>query len=161
MGTEVERKFLLDALPPDLERHPCVSIKQRYLVIGADGLEVRLRRKGHALLLAVKHGVGLVRREDEFEIDGRSFERLWNMSESATIDKQRYRVPADGLIVEVDVYGGALEGLKTAEVEFASAERAHAYTPPAWLGHEVTGDHRYANQQLATVGLPPPDEPST
>ena len=118
MGIEVERKFLVDELPPDLERYSCESIEQRYLVIGADGLEVRLRRRGPTLLMAVKHGVGLVRREDEFEIDVRSFERLWYMSESATIDKQRYRVPTGGVVVEVDVYGGALEGLKTAEVEF-------------------------------------------
>ena len=157
MGSEVERKFLLSEPPPELA-HPSVSIAQRYLVIGADGLEVRLRRRGTATLMTIKHGVGLVRREEEFEIDAASFQRLWGMCDGTTIDKQRYRVAADDVIVEVDVYRGALEGLLTAEVEFASEQEASAYTPAAWLGREVTGDPRYANQQLAMVGLPPREE---
>ncbi|MDX6412425.1 MAG: hypothetical protein QOE91_1941, partial [Gaiellaceae bacterium] len=28
------------------------------------------------------------------------------------------------------------------------------FSPPAWLGDEVTGDKRYANQSLATHGAP-------
>jgi len=160
VGSEVERKFLLSE-PPREFAHPSVSIAQRYLVIGADGLEVRLRRRGTATLMTIKHGVGLVRREEEFEIDAASFQRLWGMCAGTTIDKQRYRVAADDVIVEVDVYRGALEGLLTAEVEFASEQEASAYTPAAWLGREVTGDPRYANQQLAMVGLPPREEQPT
>ena len=29
-----------------------------------------------------------------------------------------------------------------------------AFTPPPWCGEELTGDRRYANQTLATMGLP-------
>jgi len=90
--------------------------------------------------MTIKHGVGLVRREEEFEIDAASFQRLWGMCDGTTIDKQRYRVAADDVIVKVDVHRGALEGLRTAGVEFASEQEASAYTPAAWLGCEVTGD---------------------
>jgi CYTH domain-containing protein len=42
----------------------------------------------------------------------------------------------------------------TAEVEFPSESASAAWMPPAWLGAEVTGDERYANQSLATRGRP-------
>jgi adenylate cyclase len=57
--------------------------------------------------------------------------------------------------VEVDVYAGDLDGLVSAEVEFASEEAAAAFAPPAWLGREVTGDPRYANRALAVSGPAP------
>jgi adenylate cyclase len=56
--------------------------------------------------------------------------------------------------IELDVYGGDLEGLVVAEVEFASEEDADAFDPPAWLGREVTDDPRYKNQRLARDGAP-------
>jgi adenylate cyclase len=47
-----------------------------------------------------------------------------------------------------------LDGLVVAEIEFPSEEDAKAFQPPHWLGEEVTGDHRYMNETLATKGLP-------
>jgi adenylate cyclase len=41
-----------------------------------------------------------------------------------------------------------------AEVEFESAEAAAGFSPPAWLGREVTDDPVYKNKRLATQGLP-------
>ena len=70
--------------------------------------------------------------------------------------KTRYLVPLDGgLTAEVDVYEGALDGLLTAEVEFADEAAAHAFAAPAWMGEDVTGDKRYANQRLAVDGIRP------
>ena len=63
-------------------------------------------------------------------------------------------IPHDGLEIEVDVYAGDLEGLVVAEIEFPSEEEARALEPPEWLGEEVTGDHRYLNETLATEGAP-------
>jgi adenylate cyclase len=60
----------------------------------------------------------------------------------------------DGLEAEVDVYADAHEGLLTAEIEFPSVEASEAFTPPEWLGREVTDDRRYANQALALHGRP-------
>jgi CYTH domain-containing protein len=60
----------------------------------------------------------------------------------------------DGLKFEVDIYRGDLEGLMVAEIEFPSEEEANAFDPPGWLGDEVTGDHRYLNETLATTGAP-------
>ena len=60
----------------------------------------------------------------------------------------------DDRTIEVDVYEGSLEGLVVAEVEFESEDEAGEFEPPAWVGEELTGDPRYANEALAVDGLP-------
>jgi len=40
---EIERKFLVNELPNNLEQFPHKNIVQGYLAIGTDGTEVRLR----------------------------------------------------------------------------------------------------------------------
>lgn len=149
---EVERKFLVTA-PPDLGGADADEIEQGYLAIGADG-EVRVRRKGDRLLLTAKRGSGLSREEAEVELDRASFDKLWALTEGRRLRKRRHVVPHGGLKIEIDVYGGDLEGLMVAEIEFPSEEEAKAFEPPGWLGEEVTGDHRYLNETLATSGVP-------
>jgi CYTH domain-containing protein len=41
------------------------------------------------------------------------------------------------------------------EVEFGSREASERFAPPPWVGRELTGDKRYANQSLALGGRPP------
>jgi adenylate cyclase len=153
-GVEIERKFLVDRAPDELpEGEP---IEQGYLVIGEDGVEVRVRRRGTATVLTVKSGPGMVRTEEEIEIDERRFASLWPLTDGRRVVKTRHLVPLDaGLVAELDVYGGAHDGLLTAEIEFPSLEASAAFEPPAWLGREVTDDHRFANQALALGGRPP------
>jgi CYTH domain-containing protein len=77
------------------------------------------------------------------------------LTDGRRVVKTRYLVPLDdGLTAEVDVYDGPLDGLVTAEVEFASEHDSEAFAAPDWLGREVTGDARYANRALAVHGLP-------
>lgn len=143
-GTEVERKFLVERLPDGLEAAPPTRIEQGYLVVGE--VEVRLRRADDETLLTIKAGSGLVRAEEELAIEPDQFERLWALTEGWRLRKVRHHLD-DGL--EVDVYEGALAPLAVAEIEFASAADAEVWSPPAWLGAEVTGDPAYANQALA------------
>jgi adenylate cyclase len=149
---EVERKFVVPD-PLDLEGTDADEIEQGYLAIGAEG-EVRVRRRGDRLLLTAKRGEGLSREEAEIELDGERFDVLWPLTEGRRLHKRRHVIPHDGLEIEVDVYAGDLEGLVVAEVEFPSEEAARAFEPPEWLGEEVTGDHRYLNETLATEGAP-------
>ena len=140
---EIERKFLLSE-PPNLDAADADEIEQGYLAIGSDG-EVRVRRKGDRLLLTAKRGSGLSRQEAEVELDRMSFDELWRLTEGRRLQKRRHVLSHGGLKIEIDVYGGELEGLTVAEVEFPS---------PGWFGEEVTGDHRYLNETLATAGAP-------
>jgi adenylate cyclase len=155
---EIERKFLVPTVPAGLGEHPSSALEQGYIAIHPDGTEVRIRRRDGASVLTVKSGGGLARVEEEFPVDDAAFERLWPLTEGRRIEKVRYLVPAEapGLVIEVDVYDGALAGLVVAEVEFAGEADAEAFVPPAWLGREVTGDARFKNQRLAVDGPPVP-----
>ena len=63
MSLEIERKFLVTSLPGAMDRDPHEHIIQGYVVVGADGSEVRLRRKGQKYFETVKLGRGEVRSE--------------------------------------------------------------------------------------------------
>jgi CYTH domain-containing protein/CHAD domain-containing protein len=149
---EIERKFLVEEVPQGAGTR--TAIEQGYLALDEHG-EVRLRRKGGELLLTAKAGHGEVREEVEVAIGPSAFEALWPLTEGRRVRKARHYVPLNGYLrAEVDVYEGDLEGLLTAEIEFATREEADSYRPPSWLGPELTGDERYANRSLATRGLP-------
>jgi adenylate cyclase len=153
-GVEIERKFLVDRVPDGVDAGE--RIEQGYLVVGEDGVEVRVRRRGDATVLTVKSGPGMVRTEEELAIDERRFESLWPLTDGRRLTKTRHVIPLeDGLAAELDVYDGAHEGLLTAEIEFPSIAASEAFQPPAWLGREVTGDRRFAAQSLALDGRPP------
>ena len=154
MAAEIERKFLVEEPPPEALDCPFEEIDQGYLV--SDGqTEIRLRRKGGVHFITVKKGHGEVREETEVEITAAQFEQLWPQTDGWRVEKRRHRIPLeDGLIAEMDLYGGALEGLFTVEVEFASQAHSGAFDPPGWFGVELTGDVRYSNQQMSRHGLP-------
>jgi len=114
-----------------------------------------VRRRDDSASLTVKSGRGRVRVEEEMAIEADRFERLWPLTEGRRIEKTRYEIPAgDALTIELDVYAGDLDGLVTAEVEFASEDAAEAFAAPSWLGPDVTDDARYKNQRLAVDGAP-------
>lgn len=151
--TEIERKFVLDRVPSEhLEGAGRRVIEQGYV---DDGAELRLRRVDGRCVLTVKTGGGLVRGEVEGEIDEDLFAALWALTESRRLEKTRHEVPLEGgLVAEVDVYGGALAGLVVAEVELDSVDAATRFSPPDWLGREVTGEKGWSNRSLAEHGRP-------
>ena len=154
MAAEIERKFLVDGIPPEATGVACDPIDQGYLA--SDGeTEIRLRRKSENHFITVKKGHGEVREETEVEISSDQFERLWSLTEGWRVRKRRHFIPLEGdLTAELDVYGEDLEGLFTVEVEFGSEAESRAFWPPAWFGEEVTGDVRYSNQRMARTGRP-------
>lgn len=153
MSTEIERKFLVDQLPADVDPGPGVRLRQGYLAEDRD-VEVRVRITDASSILTIKAGRGLARTEVEAEVGGDDAEALWIHTAGRRIEKVRYRITVDGGVAELDVYGGALAGLSTVEVEFASVGDARAFEPPAWFGSEVTDDIRWTNASLARDGRP-------
>jgi adenylate cyclase len=152
---EIERKFVLAARPPDLDAREHARIEQGYVALDENGTEVRVRRKGDTRVMTIKSGSGLTRGEEEWPLEPDRFDALWPLTDGRRVVKTRYLVPLeDGLTAEVDVYEDTLEGLMTAEVEFASEPDSDAFAAPEWLGREVTGDARYANRTLAVSGPP-------
>jgi len=153
-GTEIERKFRLLERPEWLDEHPSVQIHQGYLAVVEGETEVRVRARDGDTVLTVKQGSGEVRREQEVELDEEQFDALWPLTEGRRVTKRRYTVPHDELTIEVDVFEGALQGTLLGEIEFDSEEASTTFDPPAWLGDEVTGDPRFANESLAIRGAP-------
>jgi adenylate cyclase len=153
MASEIERKFLLQGLPEDQLQGPGDRIEQGYVAIDV-AAEVRVRRRAGQSTLTVKSAPARTRVEEEIEIDDDRFASLWQLSAGRRVTKTRHLIDHDDVTIEIDEYHDALSGLVTAEIEFASEEASDAFTPPAWLGREITGDARYANQSLATAGLP-------
>ena len=152
-GREIERKYLVEELPDGLDDEGGKDVEQGYLAVGEDE-EVRVRRLGSETFLTVKRGSGEVRMEEEIELDREQFGRLWPLTEGRRVHKVRHRLEVADRTIELDVYGGALKGLLTAEIEFESEREAERFEAPEWLGHEVTEDERYKNESLAVHGMP-------
>jgi len=153
-SVEIERKFIVDKLPENLDKFPRKEILQGYLAVTRDGTEVRIRKRGSKCSLTIKHGSGKTRIEEEIGISERQFTSLWELTGKKRVKKLRYRIPHEGMSIELDVYQEKLEGLITAEVEFPSEQASNAFRPPAWLGAEVTDNEEYKNRNLALHGIP-------
>jgi CYTH domain-containing protein len=151
-GHEIERKFLVSAIPEN--PGPGTRILQGYLPLTSEGTELRVRRKGDETVLTVKRGRGLDRTEQEVAISAEVFETLWLLTEGHRIQKTRYELPHGEATIELDEFGGQLEGLLVAEVEFDSLQASEAFKEAEWLGRDVTDDPAYANRTLAERGRP-------
>lgn len=154
-GTEIERKFLVDdGVPAEVGWDDGEPLRQGYLALDGD-TEVRLRVRGDGTaVLTLKRGGGRVRAEEELDLPAEQAERLWALTEGRRVEKVRHRADVGGALVELDVYGGDLDGLIVVEVEFGDEAAAEAWAPPPWAGREVTEDAAYKNRALAVAGRP-------
>ena len=154
MSTEIERKFLAERLPDDLDRREGAAIRQGYLIATETGIELRIRQKKEAFTQTIKMGGGLVRTEIEIELTRSQFQQLWPFTAGRRVTKTRFALPVGAHTAELDRFEGDLAGLTLVEVEFDSAAAGAAFVPPDWFGREVTEDERYQNKHLAAHGIP-------
>lgn len=145
---EIERKYLVKQPPSGWRRSPHSKITQGYFPLKTKKIEIRLRRKDREHFITIKGGFGGARKEEEIRIPAEQFIALWPLTRSC-VSKTRYRLPFDGLVIEMDVYDGRHRGLITADVEFKSRKDAASFQPPEWFDREITGNRRYANEKLA------------
>ena len=148
---EIERKYLVAALPEGLDAFPHTEIEQGYLCTSPT---LRIRRMGDCYILTVKEKVrsstsAIVNREEEFALAPDSYNSLKAKCEGIMVCKTRYRIPVGEYTAELDIFHGAHEGLCLVEVEFPSVAAADAFTPPTWFGDDVSGDPHYRNSWLA------------
>jgi adenylate cyclase len=154
-SAEIERKFVVEKAPENLHQFSGKEILQGYLAITRDGTEVRVRKIGGKCFITVKHGSGKIRLEEEIKISPKQFSSLWSLTNGKRIEKERYRIPHAGVMIDLDVYRQKLQGLIIAEAEFPTEEASYRFQAPDWLGAEVTQDDRYKNRNLARYGIPP------
>ena len=150
---EIERKFVPNELP-DLSSYPYHDIEQGYL--NTDPV-VRIRKQDSTYYLTYKSRGLMAREEYNLPLNEESFYHLKTKADGRVIKKRRYLIPLEqGLLAELDVFGGDLEPLILAEVEFESEEQAKAFVPPQWLGKDVTMDKRYHNSVMSSSDYVPP-----
>ncbi len=150
MGTEIERKYLVDenaawrTVSGTVYRQGYLStVKER---------TVRVRTIGDKGYLTIKGiTVGVTRLEYEYEIPVEEAKELLDLlCEKPLIEKKRRVLEFEGLTWEVDEFFGDNAGLILAEVELEEEEQR--FTKPPWIIKEVTDDARYFNANL--VGHP-------
>jgi CHAD domain-containing protein/CYTH domain-containing protein len=150
-SVEIERKYLLRALPEAARAGDAIEIEQGWLPGGQ--VRERLRRvrsaEGERFLRTLKLGSGLKRSEFEEPMESELFERLWPLTAGGRVRKRRYRVREGAHLWEIDVFLD--RSLVLAEVELSSEDEEVAL--PEWLvgyvEREVTGDPDYSNVNLA------------
>lgn len=147
---EIERKYLVKALPENLESYEKKRIAQGYLCTNP---VLRIRRSNDEYFLTYK-GQGLMAREEhEFPISAEAFEHMLPKIDGILIDKIRYMIPLDEThTAELDIFQGVLAPLRLVEVEFASIEEAEQFVAPDWFGDDVTNSGEYHNSNLSKRG---------
>lgn len=143
---ENERKFLVKEIPV-LDSCFFHMIEQGYVSFTP---EVRIRKLDDEFFITCKGDGTQKRTEVETNIDNVAYNIMSLIVQGRMIKKTRYEVPLyDGIIAELDIYHGDLEGLYTVETEFKSDEQAESFVIPEWFGEEITEDLRYKNKNLA------------
>lgn len=154
---EIEKKYTIKQMPPDLEKYPCIHMEQGYLCTGP---VVRIRRANEQFVLTYKAKTGAdeealhtrVSHEVELPLTKEAFEHLKEKIDGRMIEKDRYVIPLDEAHkAELDVFHGYLEGLRFAEIEFESVEDATTFSIPDWMDEDVSIDYRYANSYLSKI----------
>ncbi len=159
MHQEIERKYLVCGEDYKALATQVYHIRQGYLCRDVErtirirerktlNTECRMQNAEAFLTIKGKPQAGLLGHfEYEHKVPQSAADELFALCLPGIIEKERYIVPWQDVIIEVDVFHGENEGLVMAEIELQSEDQQVAL--PAWLGKEVTHDQRYYNAYLS------------
>lgn len=149
MALEIERKFLVTGDGWRTQAHKRIAMRHGYLTPQDGPASVRVRVEGDVGKLNVKQAiVGMSRAEYEYTIPADDAEQMIHTLCRGLILKTRHYVDHGGHLWEIDEFEGDNAGLVVAEVELRS--ETETFARPDWLGAEVTSEHRYYNNALAS-----------
>ena len=141
MAAEIERVYLLRALPAPLPRGEVWRIDQGYLPLKSQVMVEHIH--------TIKSGIGLVRQEIERSIDSETFAREWPRTIGRRLEKVRTRVSVGDRVWEIDQFTQI--PLVLAECELPSTDAP--LNIPDWLApfivREVTEEPAFRNAELA------------
>lgn len=144
---QIERKYLINTLPENLDTYPHRKIEQGYLCTSP---VVRIRKQDEEYFLTYKSKGLMSREEYNLPLTQEAYEHLKPKADGYTISKTRYLIPLDEThTIELDVFDPPFAPLYMAEVEFATVEEAENFTPPEWFGEDVTFDGSYHNSAMS------------
>lgn len=144
---EIERKYLIHALPENIREFPCRIIEQGYL--NTDPV-IRIRRDNESFELTYKSKGYMTRQEYNLPLTETAYRHLLSKIDGRLIKKHRYMIPLEpDLTVELDIFDEDLAPLILAEVEFPDEASAFSFSPPEWFGEDVTFSGKYHNSNLS------------
>ncbi len=143
---EIERKYLVRALPDNLEQYPHRNLEQGYL---STSPVVRVRKDDNKYELTYKSKGLMIRQEYNLPLTKEAYEHLSTKIDGRLITKKRYCIPYGRYTIELDIFEDELAPLILAEVEFSTEEEANTFTPPHWFGEDVTFSSHYHNSYLS------------
>lgn len=165
---EIEKKFIVKAIPDDLDKYECKYIEQAYL--NTDPV-IRIRKENENYYLTYKEKGLLAREEYNLPLNEMSYYHLKAKADGNVISKKRFVIPLTSidytsqspptsinqpadyptptLNIELDIFDPPFAPLIIAEVEFPNLEAADNFTPPAWFADEVTMNPEYHNSNLS------------
>jgi adenylate cyclase len=149
VNLEIERKYLLSAMPRMPEPIDVLEIDQGYLPGVARLRHQRSTSGAEQFFRTVKQGAGVQRTEIEDEIDRAEFDALWPQTSGRRVRKRRHVVANGDDHWEIDEFLD--RALVLAELEFDDPE--HSVVIPDWLRpvlvRDVTDEPEYTNRSLA------------
>jgi adenylate cyclase len=149
---EIERKYLLRALPLEVRGARALEIDQGYLPGTRINERIRRAREGSSVKYyrTIKTGQGIARFEIEEETTETFFSAVWPLTRGARVQKRRHLMPEGEVTWEIDEFLDR-DGLWLAEVELRDVDQV--VDIPRWLSavmdREVTDDPGYTNHALA------------
>lgn len=146
---EIERKFLIQALPDNLKNYKHFEIQQWYFVL-AKNIEERVRHKWNSYYYTKKIWYWEVRNEYEIKISKEKFDNLRSKTDWKRIYKTRYLIPYNNNIIELDIYKWDLKWLMVAEVEFWSSKELENFKIPQRFWEDITNNNKYKNRNLVS-----------
>ena len=152
MAKEIERRFLLrdDSWKRETTSFHC--FRQAYIPVipGEKHIVVRIRVTDEKAFLTLKGSCvpgSFSKSEFEYPIPPEDACAMLEEFCGNRVEKKRYIVERPPFRWEIDEFHGANAPLCIAEIELPSEETS--FPRPAWLGREVTDDHKYSNSFLA------------
>jgi len=148
--TELERRFLVRSIDPDIQRSPSRRMVQGYFdALAQHSLRIRVTDDSTATLTC-KSGKGIARVEDERAVDLETA-RFLLAACPHVLEKTRYQ--RDGW--DVDFFHGPLAGLVLAERELERADEPVGMPP--WIHDAVEVTDSLTNGHLARLAGDLPD----
>lgn len=148
MPIEIERKYVLFSDDWRILSHEQVEIQQGYLC-NDKYRTVRVRLWGDDGKVTIK-GLSVNGARPEYEYDipkNHAQEMLDTLCLPGRVHKIRHLIQFGSLTWEIDEFLDHNKGLLLAEIELPSLDTT--FSPPTWLGPEVTNDHRFQNSHLS------------
>ena len=149
MGTEIERKYLVDGEAWRADVRESRPMVQGYLESSSAAIRVRIE-DGTGVLTIKARTPGLTRGEWEYPIpDTDADELIDQFCGARVIRKVRHYLLVGDHEWTIDEFAGRHAGLVIAEIELDGEDEPFEHPP--WLGREVSHDRAYYNEPLATV----------